>query len=77
MEKKRFFEIMKEAGEYTEEEIERIWAGAPEDIDEEELKKKAKEYSRMKLHEVRVREELGRQLGKIQQGYIEKRLGKK
>lgn len=70
--KERFFKIMREAGDYTEEEIERIWKGAPAEIDEEQLKIKAKQYAKLELHEVRVKEEANRQLRKIQRERIEK-----
>lgn len=72
MEKEKFFEIMKEAGDYTDEEIERIWKGTPLYINEEKLRKKAKEFAKMKLSEVRVQESLSRQLTKIQREKIEK-----
>ena len=72
MEKEKFFKIMKEAGDYTDEEIERIWKGAPLHINEDKLRQKAGEYAEMKLHEVRVTEELQHQIEKIQDEKLKK-----
>jgi hypothetical protein len=72
MEKEKFVEMMKEAGNYTDEEIERLWKTAPLNINEDKLREKAKEFAKMKLHDVRVGEELNRQLTKIQREKLEK-----
>ena len=72
MEKDKFFKIMKEAGSYTNEEIERLWKTAPLHINEEKLREKAEEFAKMNLHDSRVGEELNRQLTKIQREKLEK-----
>lgn len=72
MEKEKFVEMMKKAGDYTDEEIERLWKTAPLHINEEKLREKAEEYTKTKLHDARVGEELNRQLTKIQREKSEK-----
>ena len=38
MEKDKFFKMMKEAGDYSDEEIERLWKTAPLNINEDKLR---------------------------------------
>lgn len=72
MEKEKFVEIMKEAGKYTNEEIERLWKTAPLHINEDKLREKAEEYAKIEIHNARVSEELNHQLTKIQREKLEK-----
>ncbi|MCX6764589.1 MAG: hypothetical protein NTU58_02675 [Candidatus Nealsonbacteria bacterium] len=72
MKKERFIEIMKEEGNYTDEEIETIWSGAPPDIDEEKLRQIAKKFAKTELQDIRLKKEINRQIKKFQLEKLEK-----